>query len=299
MAWYLGAGWRRFYTQSNPKPVWEPQKNTHPKMKNKLTMFRSVSLVSRSSAESLCSVNSSPGRSLPPTLSHRWLRVRMRSGVVPPGHPWWASRPRVGRGEAEHGCPSFSAVRFSPLFKFYRSRADLPRVHFCCATKWLSYTHASFSLFLSFRCDLGMLSAAPWARREALGHPRAWRFAPAKPRRPVLTSPPGDLSSWVFWSSTSFPADLTSAQGLPGKPEPPPPRRALDLPGEDAGESANPDSGRNKDERSPCTCEEGLSHPSEPATKTNKIRAFLCSVSWGWGSTLNVRGCIFFWASLI
>ena len=168
MAWYLGAGWRRFYTQSNPKPVWEPQKNTHPKMKNKLTMFRSVSLVSRSSAESLCSVNSSPGRSLPPTLSHRWLGVRMRSGVVPPGHPWWASRPRVGRGEAEHGCPSFSAVRFSPLFKFYRSAADLPRVHFCCATKWLSYTHASFSLFLSFRCDLGMLSAAPWARREAL-----------------------------------------------------------------------------------------------------------------------------------
>ena len=171
MAWYLGAGWRRFYTQSNPKPVWEPQKNAHPKMKNKLTMFRCVSLVNRSSAESLCSGNSSPGRSLPSALSRRWLRGEDALWGGPAGHPWWASRRRVGRGEAQHGCPSFSAVRFSPLFKFYWSTADLQCVHFCCAAKWLSHTHTSFSIFLSFRCDRGILNAAPWARRAALRHP--------------------------------------------------------------------------------------------------------------------------------
>lgn len=176
MAWYLGTGWTRFYTQRNPKPVWEPQKNTHPKIKNKLKMFRSVSLVNRSSAELLCSANPSArgassaggqgGGVLSPrrraggtpgaesrlalrTLSSLTRGARMRSDVV---HPVTLDEPpgRVGRREAENGCPSFSAVWFAPLSKFYWSTVDLQRVHFCCATKWLSYTHTHILSHLPF-----------------------------------------------------------------------------------------------------------------------------------------------------
>lgn len=115
MAWYLGAGWRRFYTQSNPKPVWEPQKNAHPKMKNKLTMFRCVSLVNRSSAESLCLGTAARGAPCPPHSPVADSGARMRSGVVqpvtlgePPGGEWEAERRNTGAPPSQ----PFDSLRF-------------------------------------------------------------------------------------------------------------------------------------------------------------------------------------------